>query len=462
MDPNPRPRVLRRLLAPAPYEPFDPLLDDHVAFSPLFEPIDIQTLEDHNAIYNNLHRKYVDLQLVRVVPANTANVTNRRRRNTRDQRNFTRLFLCRVVTEGTGANENDRLVYLMETRTTNRHLWHMNLSYRDNGVISIGACIRILSPQPIQSYLNQDIPLLVSNYPAVALKLPDIFRSVRMDDQIRRNNSKAFVYNNVALQVNFMNIVGTTCSGYCCSRQRINDWNNVRGCGCYSMHPNASNLAIQFHISFEDESGRVFSMENFSCNHFTRLFLTSLFPGSVQLHMVQLTEHNFAIMDCVQRAVRLVLLWDFIGWYKRGGITDRVLLEADANVPANGNNLNAPLADAQADAGEISYHFTTIVPSNRDFMDPNTPAGRRLERIKFDVTQIIARENPVIAPDNRSLGTQEESDDENQDENGDDDSSIGRVNDASDEDDDENVNNVDNGNREDEDSDAESNAIVYV
>ena len=70
-----------------------------------------------------------------------------------------------------------------------------------------------------------------------------------------------------------------------CNRQRISDWNNVRGCGCVGMDTNGSSLAIQHVISIEtvDGGNEMYRMREFSSLKFSDLYLTGQIPGSVKL-----------------------------------------------------------------------------------------------------------------------------------------------------------------------------------
>ena len=50
-------------------------------------------------------------------------------RNDSNKINYSRLLLCKVV----GESENQTLVYMMESRNTNKNLWNKNTQLRDDG-----------------------------------------------------------------------------------------------------------------------------------------------------------------------------------------------------------------------------------------------------------------------------------------------------------------------------------------
>jgi hypothetical protein len=51
----------------------------------------------------------------------------------------------------------------------------------------------------------------------------------------------------------------------------------------------------------------------------------------------------------------------------------------------NNNNNNNELV--QVDNGDANIHIIQIVPTNRDFLNPETVLGGQLSDMKFDVTQ---------------------------------------------------------------------------
>ena len=102
---------------------------------------------------------------------------------------------------------------------------------------------------PINAYMRCDIPLVISHQPAILMKTPRTLENVRMSNEIEANTSLAFLYNNSQVAVNFTTAFKTTCSGNFCNRQRISDWNGIKGCGCYGMSPNSTSLTIQYAIT---------------------------------------------------------------------------------------------------------------------------------------------------------------------------------------------------------------------
>eukprot|EP00957_Ditylum_brightwellii_P023713 1789437-Ditylum_brightwellii.AAC.1 len=86
-----------------------------------------------------------------------------------------------------------------------------------------------------------------------------------------------------------------------------------------------------------------------------------------------------------------------VGWYKRGIISDQILLAARRilnNNNAIGINRNSNNnEELQVDTGDISYHFVHIVPTNHNFLDYSTSLGQHLNGLKYNVTEIDAMHN---------------------------------------------------------------------
>ena len=147
--------------------PVDTSLNNHVGFFNRFEEINISDLETSYAIRLRLNFKYIDLQLIRIITSsqNGANIYSNRRggsgaRNINSsQTRFSRLFLFRTFSPN-NPQDSTKLVYMMEARNENVKLWNKNTQHRDNGTISIGCFIRVISPLPIKSWMRGVLPVL--------------------------------------------------------------------------------------------------------------------------------------------------------------------------------------------------------------------------------------------------------------------------------------------------------------
>lgn len=350
--------------------------------------VSLSELLSENGIQDNT--KFMDLQLLRMVsPVNIPGVngaytyaSNRNRnRNTGGQTNYTRLFLCRVYSD----KEGDKLIYLMETKTQNKELWKLNPNLRDNGVLSIGTVFRILAPRPIDQLMYGDIPLVVTKFKAVLMKLPPIFPNIPVELGILGDVSLAFCVVGATLKLTGLTPVQTDCSGLLCDKARVLEWSGTeRGCGCYSMHHRRSNIAFQFDIEVTDQNGNVFTMSNFSSHKFMKLFLSNSLNPNVMLQRLQFTPEFFDLMDSattIVDAINILCGFIIIGWYKRGVINDRLLV-------SNNNDRRQQNEAVQVDNGEINYHFCQILPTDADFLNPNTINGSWLNSKKFDVSRL--------------------------------------------------------------------------
>ena len=232
--------------------PVDRSLNNHVVFFNRFEEINISDLETSDAIRLRLNFKYIDLQLIRIITSsqNGVNIYSNRRggpggRNINSsQTRFSRLFLFKTFSPN-NPQDSTNLVYMMEARNENVNLWNKNTQHRDNDTISIGCFIRVISSLPIKSWMRGDIPILKSQFPCFALRFPVRMDTIAINHEIASNESYAFVWNHAQVYVDYTAPMKTTCSGELCDRQRVNDWRNVQGCGCYGILPNRSSLIMQ-------------------------------------------------------------------------------------------------------------------------------------------------------------------------------------------------------------------------
>ena len=390
-DQNPNPsQVARREIMP-----FDAQLNNHVLFSSVkFSEVSLTVLKSDDAIRNRLNFKYIDLQILRIITSNqaAANVYSRKRSisNTTTIK-FTRLILCRVHSTDS-PEDNTKLVYIMEARNQNMNLWAKNINLRDNGAISIGSLIRFPCPMPIQQYMRCDIPLLMSQLPAILLKTPKM-NTHPLNHEIESNTSLGFIYRGAIVNICFSSVLKTSCSGLLCDRQRVSDWNGSRGCGCYGMSTNSSSLVVQHALEVRTVTGGDLFMNDFSSLKFSKLYMKSDIPGSCKLYSLQLTQASMNLFEAADNCIELINDnggFVTVGWYKRGQITDKSLIAARNANGTNGGNMmaganNNNQEDMYVDSGDISYHIVQVLPSNQDFLDPTTELGKELEELKFDV-----------------------------------------------------------------------------
>jgi len=384
--PQQRPRVNTRLI------PHDNTLLERPIMTRLREVL-IEDLLSETVQDRNQDRYYLEAQIMRVIAPNNANnsafVYGSRSRGGRNssQVNYSRLFLLRVHCVDHEL-ENGRLFYLMEARSTNTSLWERNVEFRDNGVISVGAIIRIIAPQPITSMMNGDIPMVQTPFPVIAMKFPLTYPVVTVNQEIQGNVSMAFVQNGIAIAVQKTEPVTTTCSGLFCDKQRVYDWVDARGCGCYHMIQQRSNLAINHSIRVYTSPATTISMTNFSSTAFSRLYLSSNIPATTQISALRHTDAFFNLLDCIEEVVDFINEhggFTVVGWYRRGVINDRTLV---ANNATNGNFNSNNNEDVQVDNGEINYHVISLRPTNRAILNPVSLLGAALKGIKFDVSTI--------------------------------------------------------------------------
>ena len=171
----------------------------------------------------------MDLQLLRVIAnSNTGNnlgpakVYGKNNKNQSSSINYSRLFLCRVVSE----EEGDMLVYLMESKNSNKNLWKRFPGYRDDGTISIGSIFRILSPEPIKNMMANQICMIETRMPAIVMRHTREMIDFPVRESIPGNESKAFVLNDCQLRVCSSMPEDTRCSGlfFVTNKESMKSW----------------------------------------------------------------------------------------------------------------------------------------------------------------------------------------------------------------------------------------------
>ena len=303
---------------------------------------------------------------------------------------YTRLILCRVYSE----DEGSVLAYLMESpsKNTNTNLWLNNVELRDNGIVTVGTILRIVSPLPVTSYLRGDIPILQSNQPAIVLQQPSTYHEVPPLQNLQGEKSRSFLLNHARLSIQAYSCEKTKCGGSFCDRQRLNEWNNPLGtCGCYAQRSRGtSNLTLLFPLIKVTHDGNVYVHHDFSSHQFSLGFLNRDFPIGVQSNDLQLSDAFWDLGETIEDIVTFVNGhggWTVIGWYSRGVINDRTLTGVmNTNSTAGTNNVNN--AEVQVDGSGLTFHFVKIIPTDSTLLNRNSYAGGRYDEMKFDVGSI--------------------------------------------------------------------------
>ena len=221
--------------------------------------VSINALASDEIYDMNLNRNYVDAQLIRIITSRQEqkaylySLRGGRNKSSARETYFSRIFQCRIYSS-TNINDHSNILYLMEARNSNKALFDRNLELRDNGTITIGTFVRIIAPQPIEDYMNGDIPLVKTSNSLIVLVRPRQMPTVAINYEIQTEQSMAFCLNNRILHLNQTSIEVTTCTGLMCDKGSINEWNHIKGCGCVGMNPNISNLAIVHSIWIADQT----------------------------------------------------------------------------------------------------------------------------------------------------------------------------------------------------------------
>ena len=364
-------------------EPLDPSLL-HTRMITNTNEISINTLMSEEVFNININRTFIDVQVSRIIIPNQqqkATIYNIRRRHQTDV-HFKRIYQCSIFSR-MNITDNSRIIYLMESKNSNNVLFDRNLEYRDNGTITVGSFLKILAPQPIDNVMNGDVPLVKTPHPLIVLKRPSAIPSISIINEIQSHKSLSFVFNNRHLSINQSYVVSTSCGGNHCDKQRINDWNGIKGCGCFSMSQNTSNLAVIHSIRFAGtEANPQIGQSEFSSTKFSLCYLSNRFPSMVQRSALQHTDAFWDMDDCIQNVVDFVNDnggWTIVGWYKRGSIKDKSLIEATTNNGAN---------DETVSAGQLNFHIVEVLPTNNRILDPNHHLGANLNRLKYDVSNL--------------------------------------------------------------------------
>ena len=336
--------------------------------------------------------RYIDLQVLRIIVPDQnktkAMVYSRTGKGSGPSRrqgaesSYERMYMCRVYDCDSISNSGE-VVYLMQGGGDNKNLWSREILSRDNGTLTIGTYFRIIWPEHVERYLNNECPMIVSKEPAVLMKLPPLISDVPVTN-LQANDTKSFVINNATLTVRQVQAMNTKCTGLVCDKQRLGDMRDNK-CGCWNYKTMRHSLTMNHSIviGFIDANIPKITEQNFTSHRFVGLYIDRPFPTNMSISELQGTEEIFIIQECVDDMVSYVNQhdgWTVVGWCRLGMVTDKSLIN---NTDQYNNG-----ADQQVESGETKYHVITMYPSNPNFRERGTPQNDFLVANKYKIDSI--------------------------------------------------------------------------
>ena len=199
-DPNPDPNPNLDNI-PRSLDPIDPTLQNSRLMTRLVKT-DIASLmaEGINNANSSFNLKFLEGQLLRIICPqrdSRASIFNRVR-NRGTTTNYSRILMFRQHAHD---NNGNQIFYMMMARAQNTELFNRNIEFRDNGVLTIGSYMKILAPMPITSLMNNETPMVESNFPIVALAPPATLTNISLNMEIQDEASQSFVVNGARLAV---------------------------------------------------------------------------------------------------------------------------------------------------------------------------------------------------------------------------------------------------------------------
>ena len=272
---------------------------------------------------------------------------------------YSRMLMCRDLSCKKG-----RVLYLIEGKSgamaeenQSNKLWLKDGSLKSNGVVSVGRSFTLLAPNPIENYIQNDVPIVKVSGGIVALKDPKRFDEVLIDYQIKSNVTRSFCVRECEIKVRSVLVNKSTCSGMFCDKQATSDPSRTKeACGCYSMNTRASSLVLTFTLKIQQQLKDInFTVSDFTSCHFWSLFLKEPINTSAQERDFDNNDRWMIIRALIKRMIEMVNNeggWTVIGWYRKGE-------SADANVPED---------KVLVEASTFQHHVSRIVPTNSNVM----------------------------------------------------------------------------------------------
>ena len=223
--------------------------------------------------------------------------------------------------------------------------------------------------------------MLKSGSPAVVMIPPSTYVPVPVYPEIQADETKSFVFNEATITVLNTTPFSTVCGGHFCDKQKCEEISNLGAkCGCYNMNSMRGNMTFGHNIKVKvpDLS---FVHKNFSSAKFTKLYVYGDLSSAVKVDEFQGSDAMIVLSNRASETVKHINEnggWTVIGWYRRGTITDRVLMGSlpESNTPN----------EVATTSGNISYHIVRIFPTQ--------PSNATHVSRQFDVATLNVHAQP--------------------------------------------------------------------
>ena len=101
-----------------------------------------------------------------------------------------------------------------------------------------------MAPQAIENRMNGNVLLVKILHPLIVMKRSLTLPSVSIINELESDRSLSIILNEKSLNINQLYIISTTSGGNYCNKQQVIDWNGIKGCSCFEINQNISNLAF--------------------------------------------------------------------------------------------------------------------------------------------------------------------------------------------------------------------------
>ena len=342
-------------------------------------------------------KRFLDFQLLRIVlmsPNQPTIFHNRgptKRGGGTESQGKGRMFLCRVFDQRDSDASGDLVYFMQGENNVNKSLFLRENKWRDNGTLTIGTYFRVLAPEYITQYLNNELPMIMSTRPAILMKRPVSVPKVTIRS-LSVNQSRAYVLNGAQLFVQQVEAVDAVCNGNLCDKQRIRQVRSGK-CGCYHFQQ-ISKTGVVFNHSIvvtpcdgaaTDVQSEI-TERTFTSQTFSQLYITKPMPNNVTLAQIQDTDEMDMISDKLYNLSDYVNShggWTVIGWYRLGMVTDKALADENQTTFRDQH-----VVDTQVEAGETKFHIVSLYPTNASFTSVGTDEYNHLVTNRVDTENI--------------------------------------------------------------------------
>lgn len=245
----------------------------------------------------------------------------------------------------------------------------------------------IENPIPTERWINNTQPLFYTPGPMRPVKLPDAVCVIPRPVLSNIVRQHGYYYYGATITLLNLHVIDINCGGNLCGH--IDMFSNgilATFCPCYQTVNREANITCVFQLNVRTREGESMSIMYHTSKKMTNdCFKNRHCPlGLTESHFTASRRHRVALIAAIDHIFEYVNQnggFTVTGWVRRGMVEDEGAEQPNRNEQPQ-----------MVEAGELTYHITSVEPTTPDAID-----HAQLEEMRFDAAALVGGGNGEAA-----------------------------------------------------------------